>query len=298
MRLIVNPTSRSGRSRARHAFWLRELARRGVPFAVSETCGTGDAAALARDAAEPVVVAVGGDGTISEVLDGILKSASPKTLGVLYAGTSPDFCRFHRIPFADPDAALDTLLRGRTRRADAARVIAAGAPPAHFACGCNVGLGARVAAFANAHRRHLGDVPGTALGLLLAVCRHTRFAARLVVDNEALDIPDANHILILKNPHIASGLRLSLPLAPDDGTLTVLAVRGLSRAELLCLLPSFYTGRAAGHPAVVARTCRSVAVTTDPPQDVEFDGDPRGHTPITVELLPRSLTLICEADHA
>lgn len=298
MRLIINPSSRSGRSRSRQAYWLRELARRNVPFAVSETEGPGHAIALAREAAEPVVVAVGGDGTISEVLDGALQSPTPKTMGVLYAGTSPDFCRFHRIPSADPSAALDSLLRGHTRRVDAVRISPSGAPDAHFACGCNVGLGARVAAFANRRRRYLGDAAGTGLGLLLAVARHRRFAARLRVDGESMELTDINHVLVLKNPHIASGLRLNLPLTPDDGALTVLTVCGLSRLALLALLPAFYTGEAFRHPAVVARNGRTVALETEPPQAVEFDGDPHGQTPVRMELLPRALTLICEADHA
>lgn len=299
MRLIINPSSRSGRGRSRRSFWLRELERRKVPFAVSETGGPGEAVTLARDAAEAVVVAVGGDGTINEVLDGVLQSPTPKTMGVLYAGTSPDFCRFNNIPFRDPAAALDTLLRGRTSRIDAARITCAEGPAtAHFGCGCNVGLGASVAAFANKSRRFLGDVPGTALGLLGAVFRHTRFAAHLTLDGASLDIADVNHILVLKNPHIASGLTLNLPLSPDDGTLTLLAVHGLSRPALLGLLPSFYTGNAALHPAVFARNCRSVTIDTNPRQTVEFDGDPRGHTPVAIELLPCALNLICEAGHA
>jgi diacylglycerol kinase family enzyme len=298
MRLIINPASRSGRSRARRAYWLGELARRGIPFALSETAGEGHAVALACDATEPIVVAVGGDGTINEVLDGVLQSAAPKTVGVLYAGTSHDFCRFQSIPFADPASALATLLRGLTRRVDVARLVRPGLPVAHFACGCNVGLGASVAAFANTHRRHLGDVPGTALGLLRSVCRHRRFGAHLTLDGVTHDFPAANHILILKNPYIASGLRLNLPLKPDDGNLTVLAVHGLSRAALLRLIPSFYTGRAVGHPAVFMRTCRSVTLTTEPRQAVEFDGDPHGATPVTIELLPLALTLICAVNHA
>lgn len=298
MRLIVNPASRSGRSRARRAVWLRELERRGIPFSVSETRSLGDAAAIARSAAEPTVVAVGGDGTINEVLDGVLQSATPKTMGVLYAGTSPDFCRFNRVPADDPAAALDVLLRGHTRRVDAARIALAGAPAAHFACGCNVGLGASVAAFANRHRRHLGDAAGTGLGLLLSVFRHARFSALLTVDGEKHAIDRVNHILVLKNPRIASGLRLNLPLAPDDGELTVLAVHGLSQPGLLRLLPAFYTGTAVHHPAVFSRRCRSVSIEADPGQDVEFDGDPRGQTPVRIEIMPRALTLICEADHA
>lgn len=298
MRLIVNPSSHSGRSRTRHSFWVRELNRRRTPFVVSETSGPGHARMLARDATEPVVIAVGGDGTINEVLDGLLQSSTPKTMGVLYAGTSPDFCRFHNVPFTDPTAALATLLRGHTRRVDAARISVAGGSVAHFACGSNIGLGASVAAFANTNRRYLGDTLGTGIGLFFAVSRHRQFAARLTLDGITQDIPDVNHILILKNPNIASGLRLNLLLEPDDGTLAVLAVHGLSRLALLPLLPSFYTGNAAKHPSVFFRTCRAVTLTTEPPQTVEFDGDPHGHTPVAINLLPRALTLINEANHA
>lgn len=298
MRLIVNPTACSGRSRARRAYWLRELQRRQIPFTVSDCLYAGHAMTLARDASEPVVVAVGGDGTINEVLDGALQSVTPKTVGVLYAGTSPDFCRFHSIPFLDPAAALEILLQARDRTVDAVRMTRAGAPAAHFACGCNVGLGARVAAFANAHRRHLGDVPGTALGLLYAVWNHQRFTANLVLDRTPFTFNNVNHILILKNPHIASGLKLNLPLVPDDGHLTVLVIHGLSRTALLRLIPAFYSGRAGDNPALFKCNCQALTLTTDPRQSVEFDGDPRGETPFEITLLPRALTLICEANHA
>lgn len=298
MQVIVNPTSRAGRARGRHAFWIRELQRRQIPFTVAESCYAGHAFMLARDAIAPVVVAVGGDGTINEVMDGALQSPSPKTMGVLYAGTSPDFCRFHRIPFSDPAAALEVLLQGAERAVDVAQITRGQSRPAHFACGCNVGLGSRVAAFANAHRRHLGDLPGTALGLLLATWKHQRFCAHLELDGAPHTFQDVNHILILKNPHIASGLKLNLPLTPDDGTLTVLVLHHLSRGALLRLLPSFYSGRAADNPRIFRHTCQRLTLQTEPRQAVEFDGDPRETTPLEIKLLPRTLRLICGASHA
>lgn len=298
MRLITNPTARAGRSAARVAFWLTELRRRNIPFTLSETTAPGEAITLARDAVEPTVVAVGGDGTINEVLDGILQAAAPKTLGVLYAGTSPDFCRFHRIPFHDPAAALAVLLAGERTTVDAAQVTLPGGGSAHFGCGLNVGLGADVAAFANAQRRRLGDVPGTAAGLLLAIARGRRFYARLTLDGASHDFPDANHVMVLKNPHIASGLRLDLPLEPAAGNLAVLVIAGRSRSGLLRLVPGFYSGKAAANPTLFIRSAREVTLTTTPLQRVEFDGDPRGHTPVSIALLPRALTLIREANHA
>lgn len=265
---------------------------------ISDCLYAGHATVLAREACEPVVVAVGGDGTISEVMDGALQSPIPKTMGVLYAGTSPDFCRFHRIPFSNPAAALDVLLQAHTRTIDAVRMTRTDSPTAHFACGCNVGLGARVAAFANAHRRHLGDAPGTALGLLLAVLNQQRFTAHLMLDGAPFTFTGVNHILILKNPHIASGLKLNLPRTPDDGHLTVLVLHGLSRLALLRLIPAFYSGHAVNNPALFRRNCQTLTLVTEPRQAVEVDGDPRGETPFEIQLLPRVLPLICEANHA
>ena len=98
--LIQNPGSRSGRGRSLWEPWTRGLLEAGVPFNTVVTKAPGHARRLAREkVGYDTVVAVGGDGTINEVMDGILTSRRPhRAMGVLYAGTSPDFCRFHGIP--------------------------------------------------------------------------------------------------------------------------------------------------------------------------------------------------------
>jgi len=108
--LIINPGSRAGRSTHLHEFWCAELRGKGISFDVVRTVAPGHAREVARtQTGHDTVVAVGGDGTINEVLDGLLLSGGDDvTMGVLYAGTSPDFCRFHGIP-TEPAAALDVL---------------------------------------------------------------------------------------------------------------------------------------------------------------------------------------------
>lgn len=301
MTLIANPSSRSGRGKRQWDAWLNALHERDAPHSLRETVSRTDCETTAglacRDSS--AVVAVGGDGTINAVINGMLRAGRESVippLGVLYAGTSPDFCRFHGIP-TDEGRAMETLLAGETRLVDAAAVAFTGplgeAAEGHFACGCHIGLGSATACFANAWRKILGDRCGTGIGLIQAIIRHRPFACRITTDEERMEFERANHVMILKNPHIASGLRVDLPLEADDGGLVVIVVHNHSRAGLLRLLPMLYSGALTEKSGVSMARCSSVRVETDPPQPVEFDGDPQGTGPVSVKLLPKALPLIC-----
>jgi diacylglycerol kinase family enzyme len=252
---------------------------------------------LARDSrGVDGVVAVGGDGTINAVLDGVLQSGrSDLSMGVLYSGTSPDFCRFHGIPL-EPEAAVRALLSGRQRLVDVARIAfrdRADAPvTAHFGCGSNIGLGAAIARRANRMRRFLGDGLGTGLAAVVALLRVPARDLTVEGEGQAHELPQCNNLSILKSPFMASGLKLDLGLRPDDGELCAVAVSGKHPAGLLRLLPGFYTGRAVRDPALRVWRCRRLVVRGPAATEVEFDGDPRGFLPATVEILPKSLILL------
>ena len=295
-RLVMNPGSRSGRGRRLWRTWEARLAAAGCELDPCVTTDLHHARELAREnGGADAVIAVGGDGTINAVMDGVLQSGRPGlAMGVLYSGTSPDFCRFHRIPL-QPDAAVHALLN-RRRRVDAARITCADGHgrtvTAHFACGANIGLGAAIARRANRLRRFAGDLPGTGWAAIMALLRVP--AAHLIAeaDGAVLDLPRCANLSILKNPHMASGLRLDVGREPDDGLLSLVAVTGKSRTGLLCMLPGFYTGRAASRPEVQVRACRRVVVRGPATTEVEFDGDPRGFLPAEIEIRPRALHLL------
>ena len=296
--LIINPGSRAGRSAPRHEFWSSELSRKGVSFEIIRTVAPGHARELARtQAGHDMVVAVGGDGTINEVLDGLLLSARVDlTMGILYAGTSPDFCRFHGIP-TEPNAALDVLLAGQVCAVDAVRIQYRGEDgrplTGHFGCSCSVGMGAAVASTSNRLRPWLGDALGTGAALLRALAAQRPVDLHVTVDDERVDLPRTNHLMVLKNPHIASGLKLDLGLQPADGRLCIVAVHGRSPLGLLRLLPAFYSGRAAQAEGVFSRSCQRVSIRAEGQADIEFDGDPHGRAPAEVSILPGALRLQC-----
>ncbi|MBP7275383.1 MAG: hypothetical protein KBA51_04185 [Kiritimatiellae bacterium] len=293
---MMNPGSRSGRGRRLWPIWEKLLSSSGCELEPCITTDLDHARELARECrGADAVIAVGGDGTINAVLDGVLQSGrADLAMGVLYSGTSPDFCRFHRIPL-QPDAAIRALL-DRQRRVDAARITCADGHgrmvTAHFACGANIGLGAAIARRANRLRRVAGDIPGTGLAAIAALLRVPAANLTVETDGAVLDLPRCANLSILKNPHMASGLRLDIGREPDDGLLSLVAVTGKSRIGLLQMLPAFYTGRAARRPDVRVCACRRAIVRGPATAEVEFDGDPRGFLPAEIEILPRALNLL------
>ena len=295
--LIMNPGSRAGTGKRRWRIWEEGLCAAGAKFDRAQTEGIGHAFELARCATDyDAVVAVGGDGTVSEVLDGVMQSGSPElSMGVLYAGTSPDFCRFHDIPI-DPEGALRVLLDGLVREVDVARITyhaACGTElVSHFGCNCNIGMGASVARHSNRWRRFAGDAVGTAAALVRTLMAGRRVDLTLEIDGQAHSLTRVNNLTVAKNPHIASGLKLQLDLRPDDGTLCVLGLHGRSRTGLCTLLPRFYSGSIVEDPNVFLKPCRAVAVSSPDAQEIEFDGDPRGFLPAHIEIAPKALNLI------
>lgn len=296
MLLILNPGSGAGTGRRRWDDWMRGLRGADVAFDCVKTTAPDDARRHAAECGEvDAVVAVGGDGTINGVLNGLMERGEPRpALGVLYAGTSPDFCRFHGLP-VEPRAALEALCRGRERRVDVVRIsygASDGQRTAFFGCSANVGIGAGVAERANRWRPLLGDTAGTALAALASLPGPHPDMTVGVDDDAPLVLRRCCNLTIAKNPFLASGLRFDDARSPDDGRLSLLGVHGRGLAGLLALLPAFYTGRVSARRGVLHRACRRVTVTCDAPCAVEFDGDPRGRLPVTAEVAPKALRLI------
>lgn len=210
----------------------------GVEFKSIDTRGPGDAFEAAAKVEDcDTAVAVGGDGTINEVLDGVLQSGKPDLrMGVLYSGTSPDFCRFHGIP-TSPEAALGAFLAGQSRKVDVAKITyvdgRGGERVSHFGCSCNVGMGAAVASFSNRVRRFTGDGLGTFIAVLRAFIACKPVDLELEIDGGTWPLAKTNNLSVVKNPHIASGLKLNLALEPDDGRMSVVGVHGKGRSGLL-----------------------------------------------------------------
>lgn len=161
--LIANPNAGRGQGAEAVELAARELRERGLEVRVERTAGPGDAVALARQAAEQgarTVAAVGGDGTLHEVLNGLLarRPAPVPRLGLIPVGGGNDYARELGLPAGDPLAAARVLARGQVRQVDAGRLEGCEGGPEHFIN--NVGLG--FMGLANAARERTRWIPGRA----------------------------------------------------------------------------------------------------------------------------------------
>ena len=134
------------------------------------------------------------------------------------------------------------------------------------------------------------------LGVLKAIALNSPADITVEIDGLTRELPRCNHLVLVKNPYIASGLRLDLPVANDDGRAFALAVVGQGRLGLCRRLPGFYTGKIVRRKDVVLEPFSRIRVHATKPVEIEFDGDPRGFLPVEAELIPRCLNLIGAAD--
>lgn len=294
MLLIMCPTSKSGRGKRHWPYWKDCLAEAGVPHRCIETEYRGHAFEIARDA-DDTVVAVGGDGIINEVINGAMAASKQKNVGVLYSGTSPDFCRFHGISVA-PSESIRTLLSSKPIRVDVVKVqynLDDDSPiEKYFASSSNIGLGSDVARFSNARRKIFGDTAGTFLGLMRAITLHKPQDLELIIDGQKHLLEKCNHLMVIKNPYIASGLKLDLDIKNNDGRGYVMGICKKSKIGLLKLLPDIYSGKIAGSKDVFLKPFTRVEVSCEEKVELEFDGDPQGYLPLKAEILTRHLDLI------
>jgi len=299
--LVMNPSSRSFQSRFAWPKIFEGLKKRKIFYDFAITEKDRDSGEIARAAVKKgfdAVIAVGGDGTINDVINGLFSSDSEKAgaaFGVLYTGTSPDFCRNHLISL-DIEKALDLLTSGSKVFVDVCRISHRVAPDGTcthrvFSCCANIGLGAAVARGANSGlRKKFGDFWGTLFSIFQAVIRYPSPTFRVQIDGEEKIFPRMFDMFVGKGRFVASGIKLNIDITPDDGRMFVLPLFGLSKFRLLSLLPMIYSGsitrRFAPFFAKRVEICECLECN-----EVEYDGDPRGFLPATIEILPRSLQL-------
>ena len=274
--VLANPSSHGGRS-GRILPLLRELLSEGE-FVVLKNIE--EASRLAREATGyEAVVACGGDGTVNAVARGVLANRdNALKFGVLYTGTSPDFCREHGIPI-DAEEAVAVLRAGEVREIP---VLTANGDP--FFCSMNLGMGAMVAATANRLRPLLGD----ALGTLWPVLREVLHGRRYDVQVNGEKICNVAHAFVTRMPRIAGGLKVALPPLADDEYALWFA-RDVSRFGCLRIVWNLYRGNPCGELRVLRGKTTFASVNH---VALEYDGDPHGALPVAVGFAPRRLRLL------
>ena len=301
--VVVNPHSAGGRTGRRFRRLEPQLRATLGSFELQRTVGPRDAERIAHDAVcsgiERVVVA-GGDGTVSEVVSGLLAADVEHEclVGILPMGTGRDLPRTLGIP-ADLRAAIDALGRGTTRQVDASRVTyrdTSGDRCSVYSINVSsFGLSGLTVERVSHAPHFLGGSFAFLLGALGSITRYRCRSVRILADGR--EVFDGPIVLgaAANGRYFGGGMFIAPDALPDDGQLDLVVVREMSRAGLVVSLPSLYRGTHLANPAVsVVRASRIEAYPSSgetSPIWIDVDGEGLGVLPLEVEVMPRRITL-------
>jgi YegS/Rv2252/BmrU family lipid kinase len=295
---IVNPIAGYRRARRVWPRLLSSLGEAGAQVATWWTAWPGHAETLAAQARREGfdrVVAVGGDGTLLEVVNGLwweLRGAQP-SVGVVPFGTGCDYVRSFNLGRTLRDKVV-TALGEATLGVSLGLVRLQGfdGQPRQRVFVNVLGLGFDARVIAGFRQQHLG-LPGKTgyfLGGLKALSRLTHHRITGELNGRPLKTEAAVVVLGLGR-YFGGGLMITPGASPQAGYFQVVLGQKLSRLDVLTLLPGLYFGKHLDHPRVMADYAGHIKISAAPPAYVEAEGELEGLTPLEAAIIPEALRI-------
>lgn len=289
--VVLNPASGQGNSDERKSLFAEARSAGRWSYDLYETTGEEDLGEVVRRALDEdynLVVACGGDGTVSEVVNGLGETSIP--LGIVPGGTANALARELDIPNSVDDALQLILGEHRTRSIDLIRC-----GDLFFLMYCSVGSSAHsIRETSREQKNNLGWLAyiGTVIRALLGL-KTRRF--NLTVDGELEEIAAAEVFLFNSDNLGVVDQDLNSGIELNDGVLDLYAVRVDTLGEFLQMLINLlFKGRSAHIRYWPVK--ESVCIETQPPMAFQADGDPQGETPVEFEVAAAALQVIVPAD--
>lgn len=285
---IVNKTA--GKGKCAHLWPKVEgyLQNLGLNPQVAFTQGKGDATLIAKRAVDNgirTIISVGGDGTLSEVVNGLIDQTDV-TLGMVPAGSGNDFIRSIGIKPSDWQKACQTIAKGRTKLIDLGLVNGRS-----FINVSGVGFDATVVDCANTWGKRYFP---TSLAYLAAVLK-TLLQFKPAQIKISLDDGEfsANSwlVVVASGQYFGGGMWIAPEADLHDGLFDVCVLGDLSKIAFLRAFPSIFSGKHLNHPAIKMYRSRQVSVSSDRPLLVQADGEIISQTPINFTVQPAGLRI-------
>lgn len=292
--LLSNPSAGKGRGGEATDAAVSHLRSRGSEvrvYAGDSASATVELAARALDDRPDVLVVVGGDGTLSGILDAVCAASVPVAL--VAAGTGNDLARALGLPRHDPAAAAELALTGAGRVIDVGEVTT-GDRTARFLTVAALGFDAKVSDRTNRLRWPHGALRYY-LALIIELARLAPLRFTVAVDGEDPSTTLGTLVAVGNTASYGGGMPVCAGAAPDDGMLDLVQVAQLGRLRLLRLFPLLLSGRHLSRPEVRHRRARTVTVSA-PGLVVYADGERLGEDECTISLRPGELTIMTPAE--
>jgi diacylglycerol kinase (ATP) len=299
---IINPASARGATLRAWADARKEIVAAGVDFEEHVTTRSGEATEVAREALKIEVariVAVGGDGTLSEIVNGYFDDCgrainSDAAIGLLPSGTGSDFRR--SLGLTSRRDSIRALISLETRLLDAVRAefldLDGASVSRVFINVASFGLGGDVSALVNKWReslpRWIGGGARFAAAAIAALGRYKNVSVSLRLDERAMSI-NSNLIVVANGRFAGGGMMLAPHAELDDGLLDVIVTDGATRLDVIRELPRIQRGAHLENPRVSEMRAREVSIETEKPMAIDLDGEMVGFTPAHLRVLPSAI---------
>ncbi|MGA2489324.1 MAG: diacylglycerol kinase family protein [Anaerolineales bacterium] len=300
-KIIANPNAGHGKGARAIPEIERELTRLGLDFDLVRTERVGHGIQLAHEAAlagYDVIVAAGGDGTVNEVLNGLMEarqaSENRPALGVLCTGRGNDFAPCVSIP-EDLPAAIQVLKADHRRIIDIGCVSGGKFPQGRYFAN-NVGVG-----FDAIGTIEVAKLPEWGMVSFLIAILKTIFlyykgpTVRLDYDNQTLTT-STMMLLTMNGKRMGTGFKMAPDSKPDDGLFDLVIVRQVSRLRIFGLIPHFMKGTQGSQPEVQTLQAARVAITAlEGGLPAQSDGEIIcvDGSRLDIELLPHQVEVVC-----
>lgn len=304
IKLIVNPVSGRGYGRKACPLIRQYLSDLGADFDLVQTGAPGEAIHLARQALNDgfdTIVAVGGDGTSHEVVNGMMSGAKGPivgTLGCIPTGCGNDFAAMNGVP-ADLEEACKLIVAGKTRLVDIGRVTLDDRITRHFDNTVGIGFDGLVTMEARKFKRLRG------MALYLPVVLKTIFLTmhppRVEIEFDGQVIRQRILMAVIANgPREGSSFLVAPDARHDDGLLDLIIAGTMSKLQMLAIVPKFMKGTHIHDRRVATKRVKHVIVSSEDPLYIHVDGEILCEEAHRVEatLIPSCLRIIAPAETA
>ena len=297
-KIIVNPVAGAYSTRRKWSRISKLLKYVGLSFDYEYTEGVGHAIELARAAASDgyrYIVAVGGDGTVNEVANGILYSTNPTetSLGVVSTGTGSDFIRSVGIP-RNYTTACSSLTSSRRRLIDVGVVeFKRGGQVLQrfFVNVAGAGFDATVVEATEKLPKYFGGTVPYLGGLFRSLFTYKNKAVVLSLGSK-VEAKRILNVVVANGGYIGGGMRIAPTAELDDNLLDVVTIGDMGKFELLRALPTVYKGTHINHPKVSMEQATHITIESSERVLVYADGELLGECPASFWLMPAALSIV------
>jgi diacylglycerol kinase (ATP) len=306
-KVIVNPEAGSRSVGRQWPDINKQLHKAGLSFDYEFTVGVGhavDIASRAIDSGYHYLIAVGGDGTVNEVANGILSSSNPLgiTLGVMSAGTAHAFS--FSLGFTEEHNNINacSFLTDQRRALIDVGVVQCWnqgqSIERFFLNEASIGLSAEMVDAWKSLPNRFGKNVNIALRTVAgykSLAMHRNKKVRLHVGNEVESISICT-VFVSNGQYCADRMLIAPQASLDDGLLNAIIVRDMSKLELLRIRPTLYDGSHVKHPKIRETKTAVITIESDERLLVEADGDILGECPASFRVIPSALTVVIPRD--